>query len=451
MHFEALTTDLYELTMAASYFEHGLNGQATFSLFIRAYPPHRNFFVAAGLADLVEYLESFQFTSSDLDYLHSTKLFKDDFLDYLRTVRFTGRLMALPEGTIFFADEPILEIDGSLLEAQLLESVVINIINLQTMIATKAARVVQAAGGRRVVDFSLRRTQGIEAGLKVARSCYLAGYAGSSNVLAGKLYGVPVVGTMAHSYVAAYEREIEAYRAFVQSFPANAVLLIDTYDTVEGAHKAVKVGREMKERGQRLRGVRLDSGDLVTLSHEVRRVLDEGGFQEALIFASGGFDEYKVSEVLKAGAAIDSFGVGTKVGVSADAPYLDISYKLVMIEGRPVMKLSKGKKTLVGPKQIHRLSDSGGRFHEDILSLREEDVAGGEPLLRRIMDQGLRAAPVEALTDIRDRFQAQLKRLPRNMNDLEASVRYPVRLSEGLSSLQERVEQRIEERELGES
>jgi len=447
----ALMTDLYELTMAASFFENGLDQEATFSLFIRSYPQKRNFFVAAGLADLIEYLRQFHFTAKEIDYLHGTGLFRDDFLDYLKQIRFTGRLVALPEGRIFFVDEPIVEITGPLLEAQLFESFVINAINLQTMIASKAARVILAAGGRRVVDFSLRRTQSTEAGLRVARATYLAGFAGTSNVMAGQAYSIPIVGTMAHSYILAFEREIEAFRSFVKTFPGSAVLLIDTYDTIEGAHKAVIVGQEMAARGQRLRGVRLDSGDMASLSKKVRRILDDGGLEETLIFASGAFDEYKLAQVVAEGAAIDSFGVGTKVGVSADAPYLDIAYKLVMFDSRPVMKLSKGKKTLAGPKQVFRLFDSQGGLKKDILGLREEKLPQGQPLLETVAEGGRLVKPAESLETIQRRFESDLARLPQELKSLKRAEAYPVRLSEGLVALQEKVEQRIEERELGES
>ena len=447
----ALMTDLYELTMAASYLDQGIDGRATFSLFIRDFPPRRNYFVACGLADVVEYLENFRFTPTDIDYLHSLGLFKDDFLDYLKGLRFSGRLLALPEGSVFFTHEPLLEIDGTLIETQLFETFVINALNLQTMIATKAARSIQAAKGRRVVDFALRRTQGMEAGLKVARATYLAGFAGTSNVLAGKKYGIPVVGTMAHSYVTAFEREIESFRAFVRTFPDSAVLLIDTYDTVEGAHKAVTVAREMAQQGHRLRGVRLDSGDMVELSQKVRAILDRAGLQEVMVFASGAYDEYKLAQVVVDGGAIDSFGVGTKVGVSADSPYLDVGYKLVKINNRPVIKLSRGKKTLAGPKQVFRSFDGQGVMKEDILAMREESIPGASPLLETIMEKGRRVVPAESLETIRERCRAQLQSLPVECLDLEKKVSYPVRLSQGLASLQEQVEQRIEETELGES
>ena len=447
----ALATDLYELTMAASYFDQGYNPRATFSLFVRSYPRKRGYLVAAGLEDVVSYLESYRFGAEDIAYLESLKLFRREFLDYLATVRFTGELAALPEGSVFFVDEPVVEITGPLLETQLFESYIINAIQFQTMIASKAARVKQAAGSRRVIDFSLRRTQGLEAGVKVARAAYIAGFDGTSNVLAGKIHGLPVVGTMAHSYVIAFEREIDAFRAFVKSFPENSVLLIDTYDPVEGAHKAAQVAREMATEGKRLKGVRLDSGDMAEISRKVRRVLDEAGFPEAAIFASGGFDEFKVDGVVAAGGAVNSFGVGTKVGVSADAPYLDIAYKLVMVDGRPVMKLSPGKKTLVGPKQIHRSFGPDGRMSADVICLRDEELPGGEKLLVEVMSSGRRNAAPESLMDMRRRYEAQAARLPEGVRHLERPDRYPVRLSDGLSGLQQQVEHKLEERELGES
>jgi len=272
-------------------------------------------------------------------------------LHYLSTLRFTGDVFAIPEGRIFFKDEPILEITAPIIEAQLVEPFVINVINFQTTIATKASRCVYAARGRKLVDFSLRRTQGVDAGLKVARASYIVGFGGTSNVLAGKLYNIPVFGTMAHSFITSFKKEIDAFRAFSKIFPQNTVLLIDTYDTIIGAHKAAIIGKELLYQGKKLKGVRLDSGDMAPLSKEVRQVFKEAGLNNVMIFASGGFDEYKIAKVLEQGAEIDAFGVGTKMGVSADAPYTDIAYKLVEYDGRPVLKLSMGKKTLVGQKQ----------------------------------------------------------------------------------------------------
>ena len=357
----ALLTDLYQLTMAACYFDQDMQAEATFSLFIRKYPAQRNYFVAAGLSEVLEYLETLRFTDDDLAYLASTGLFPGRFLDFLQGLRFTGEVQALPEGSIFFADEPILEVSAPIIEAQLVETFIINAISLQTMIATKASRSVQAAAGRPLVDFSLRRTQGRDAGLKVARASYLAGFLGTSNVLAGKLYGIPIFGTMAHSYITSFPHEIDAFRVFARNFPTIATLLIDTYDNISGARHAVTVAQEMEARGQRLDFVRLDSGDMAAISQEVRRILDDHGLGYVRILASGSFDEYKIARVLADGARIDAFAVGTKMGVSADAPYFDIAYKLVRYADQPVMKLSTGKVTLVDKKQVWRWFDASGR------------------------------------------------------------------------------------------
>ena len=356
--------------MAASYFEEGMHEEATFSLFIRKYPPNRGFLVAAGLEETLNYLTSLHFTDRDLAYLESTRVFKPAFLDYLKTVHFTGEVWALPEGSIFFKDEPILEVTGPIIEAQLAESFIINAINLQTMIATKAARCTLAAGPRHLVDFSLRRTQGVDAALKVARASYLGGFIGTSNVMAGKLYDLPTFGTMAHSYIISFANEIDSFRAFSRAFPGNTVLLIDTYDTIAGAKKAIAVGREMAARGEKLRGVRLDSGDMVALSIEVRRLLDEAGLDYVTIFASSGFDEFKIARTQESGGPIDAYGVGSKLGVSADAPYFDIAYKLVQYADRPVMKLSTSKVTYVGKKQVFRSYDGNGQMAGDLIALR---------------------------------------------------------------------------------
>jgi nicotinate phosphoribosyltransferase len=447
----ALLTDLYELTMAASYFEEGMAEDATFSLFIRKYPPGRSYFVAAGLAEALAYLESLRFRDEDLAYLESTRLFKKEFLDYLGTVRFTGEVWALPEGSLFFQDEPILEVTGPIIEAQLAETFIINAINLQTLIATKAARATVAAGPRRLVDFSLRRTQGTDAGLKVARATYLAGFVGTSNVLAGKLYGLPIFGTMAHSYITSFSSEIEAFRAFARAFPQNTVLLIDTYDTIAGARKAIQVGQEMAARGQKLRGVRLDSGDMAALSIEVRRLLDEAGLDYVTIFASGGFDEHKIARTLAAGGRIDAFGVGTKIGVSADVPYFDIAYKLVRYGGRPVMKLSTGKATYVDRKQIFRRYDDQGRMAGDSLGLREEGLPGTVPLLQQVMAQGRLLAPLPSLQASREYFLQEFAKLPIQYKNLENPATYPVQISPALSRLQAEVEAQLRRQELGEA
>jgi nicotinate phosphoribosyltransferase len=444
----ALLLDLYELTMAASYFQEEMHGEATFSLFIRKYPPDRGYFVFAGLEEVLNYLTSLRFTNNNVAYLKSTSLFKPAFLDYLKTVRFTGEVWALPEGSIFFKDEPVLEVTGPIIEAQLVESFIINAVNLQTMIATKAARCTEAAGSRPLVDFSLRRTQGVDAGLKVARASYLGGFIGTSNVLAAKLFGLDTFGTMAHSYVLSFPSEIESFRAFARAFPQNTVLLIDTYDTIAGAKKAITVGREMAARGEKLRGVRLDSGDMASLSIEVRRLLNEAGLDYVTIFASGSFDEYKIVKTQEAGGQIDAYGVGTKMGVSADAPYFDIAYKLVNYAGRPVMKLSTGKVTYVDKKQIFRCHSEEGHMTGDIIGLRNENIPQAKPLLEQVMDQGRLLRPHPPLKTCREYFLSELKRLPMNYRSLSHPPVYPVRISPDLAIIQSQVENQIRRQEL---
>jgi nicotinate phosphoribosyltransferase len=446
----ALLTDLYELTMAAGYFENGMFDRATFSLFVRGYPPGRRYFVSAGLADGLDYLEKLTFTPADLVHLEGLELFRQDFLSYLEKFRFTGDVWAVPEGRLFFANEPILEIEAPLIEAQLVETLIINIINFQAMIATKASRCFQAAGGRRLVDFSLRRTQGTDAGLKVARASFIGGFVGTSNVLAGKIYQLPVFGTMAHSFVTSFDRETEAFRAFARTFPANAVLLIDTYDTLAGARKAADVGKEMAARGESLRGVRLDSGDIPSLSRKVRQILVQAGLGQATIFASGAFDETRIGQVIRRGADVDAFGVGTKVGVSADAPYLDMAYKMVDLSGRPVLKLSPGKISLGGKKQVFRASGPAGKIKKDIIGLREEKLPG-EPLLQRVMSRGKAVGRHPALPEIQRVFFDEFKRLDEKYKRLDGrGPHFPVSLSPRLRRLQARTVRTVRQQELGE-
>lgn len=431
-----LLTDLYELTMAASYFENKMAESATFSLFIRKYPPNRAYFVAAGLEDVLNYAANFRFSETDLAYLDRTDRFSEDFLHYLKNMRFTGSVRALAEGEIFFKDEPILEVTAPIIEAQILETLVINTVNLQSMIATKAARCVHGASGRRLIDFSLRRTHGIDAGLKVARSSYIAGFAATSNVLAGKLYGIPISGTMAHSYISAFGDEIAAFRAFARSFPEKTVLLIDTYDTLAGARKAAVIGQEMAKGGGKLLGVRLDSGDMTTLSQEVRNILDDAGLKEIGIFASSNFDEYKIARLISEGARIDAFGVGTKMGVSADAPYFDIVYKLVQYGKRPIMKLSTGKVNLAGKKQVFRRPDSQGRFMEDVIGTHDETIEGATPLLAPVLEEGKLVKAPPTLEEIRQHFAKRFQALDEAYKALDGPPSYPVRLSPRLSALQ---------------
>lgn len=431
-----LLTDLYELTMAASYFDNELFSPATFSLFIRKYPQDRAYFVAVGQEDVLDLLAQFQFSEDDLAFLDQTGIFSDEFLQFLKDLRFTGNVRAIPEGRIFFANEPILEISAPIIEAQIMETIVINTIHLQTMVASKAARCFHAADGRPLVDFSLRRTHGIDAGLKVARSSYIAGFTGTSNVLAGKLYGIPIFGTMAHSFISSFSDEVEAFRAFARTFPKKTLLLIDTYDTIKGAYNAITVAREMAQRGENLLGVRLDSGDLSHLSKEVRKILDESGLEDVQIFASSGLDEFEITEIIKGNGMIDAFGVGTKLGVSADAPYLDIVYKIVQYNGRPVKKLSSGKVTLAGEKQVFRKTGDDGMFIEDIVGVWGEEINDRKPLLKLVMQGGKRLekrAPIDA---IRQRFLNDFSALAPRYKRLKSPDLFPVRLSDRLQALQ---------------
>jgi len=320
---------------------------------------------------------------------------------------------------------------------------VLNVIQLETMIAGKAARCVHAAGGRGLIDFSLRRTQGVDAGVKAARASYLVGFEGTSNLLAGQIYGIPVFGTMAHSYVTSFHSEMDSFQAFARAFPDNTVLLIDTYDTLSGATKAVEIARMLRAQGRELKGVRLDSGDLVSLSKGVRKILDEAGFPDVKIMASGSLDEYGLKELLDAGAQIDTFAVGTKMGVSADSPYLDIAYKLVEYDHRPVLKLSSGKKTWVGRKQIYRRYDDRGMMCEDLLTLASDDRATGEPLLEVLVEDGRPARVPESVETIRSRFRREWETLPLPLREIIPTERYAVRISPALMAMDEQVTDRV--------
>jgi nicotinate phosphoribosyltransferase len=447
----SLLTDLYEFTMAQVYFRHRMFAPATFSLFIRQYPSHRGYFVSAGLEEVLSFLENMRYAPEDIDYLASKGLFAEDFLDYLSTLTFSGGVRAIPEGRVFFKDEPVLEVTAPIIEAQLVESAVINTMNLQINLATKVARCVHAAAGRDIVDFSLRRTHGVDAGMAVARAGYIAGLSATSNVLAGQKYDLPVSGTMAHSFITSFEEEIDAFRAFAGEFGDQTVLLIDTYDTLAGADKAVVVAREMIADGKSLRGVRLDSGDMTDLSRKVRRKFLDARLGEVKIFASGGFDEFKIARGIAEGAEIDGYGVGTKMGVSADSPYTDMAYKLVQYDGRPVMKLSSGKSTLVAPKQVFR-SRSDGIFSGDTIALREEPL-DGEPLLEPVFSGGRRDRRMSApnLDACRRRCREDAARLPADTLTIENPKPLPVEVSQRLQRLQKNVKHRVIEKELGES
>lgn len=429
-----LLVDLYELVMADSYLRQGMNQPATFDLFIRQLPPHRSFLVSAGVETTQFYLEHLRFDDDAIAYLVGLNLFSSAFLEYLREFRFSGEARAIPEGEIFFPPEPVMEVTAPRIEAQIVETFLLNTLNFQVMVASKAARIVLAAGKRGVVDFSPRRDHAADAAMKAARASYIAGCVGTSNVLAGKEYGIPVYGTIAHSYVMSFADELSAFRAYARDFPHNAVLLIDTYDTVQGARHAVTVTREMAARGQKLRGVRIDSGDLAPLSRQVRNVLDDAGLRDVQIFLSGELDEYKIEQLMSSGAAADAFGVGTEMGTSGDAPSIGGVYKLVEDERGPRVKLSTGKATLPGRKQVWRVfsPDAGIR---DVIALEDEPPPpDAEPLLVPVITSGATSRQ-EDLIEMRARCTARLASLPAAFTDLHKAPHPPVSLSPKLESL----------------
>ena len=434
----ALFADLYELTMAQAYWQHGHNAPATFSLAFRNLPPDRGYAVFAGLDEALDHLKALRFTDADVAYLRSLGLFDAAFLDWLPSLRFTGGVRAMAEGDLVFAEEPVVEVTAPVIEAQLVETAVMNAIGLQTMLATKAARVMYAAQGRAVVEFAARRTQGEEAADRLARVSYLVGFGGTSNVLAAARYGIPPVGTMAHSFISSFPTEAEAFDAYADSFPDTSTLLVDTYDTVEGVRRAAETGKRLRDTGHALRAIRLDSGDLLALSIESRRILDEAGLTDVRVLASGGLDEFDVEALLAAGAPIDGFGIGTKLGVSADAPWMDWAYKLSEYDGAPVLKLSEGKASLAGRKQVYRKSDADGMYVADTLALEDEQLPeqDGAPLLTEVMRDGQRTVPPPTLLELRECFAANFARLPECYKALRSPDLYPVHHTWALEELQ---------------
>lgn len=430
----SLLTDLYQLNMIEAYLAHGETRDATFELFVRKLPSRRGFLMAAGLEQALRFLEQLRFTREDMDWLKSTGRFSTGTLDYLASLRFSGDVHAMPEGTLFFANEPILRLTAPLPEAQLVESRLINILNFQSLVASKAARSVLAAPGKLLVDFGLRRAHGAEAGLMAARASYIAGFAGTATVLAGKMFGIPLFGTMAHSYIQAHDEEATAFERFAHARPKGLVLLLDTYDTEEAARKVVTLAPRLKEAGITISSVRLDSGNLATLSKNVRSILDEGGLAQVTIFGSGGLDEDRVAALLAAGAPIDGFGIGTSLTTSSDAPALDIAYKLQDYAGTPRRKQSAGKETWPGRKQVWRRYDMSGRMTGDTISL-EDDAQAGEPLLHPVMRSGGRTGPAPTLEDIRDRAAKELARLPEPLRSLEPKAEYRVEVGKALLEL----------------
>jgi nicotinate phosphoribosyltransferase len=429
-----LLTDLYEITMAASYHERGMTGRATFDLFVRDLPACRNFLIAGGLEQALDYLEDLSFDEDATEYLRSLRMFDESFLDHLREFEFTGEVWAVPEGEAVFPPEPIMRVTAPLIEAQIVETFLLNCITFQTMIASKAARVSIACGDKKFVDFSLRRDHGADAGLKGSRASFIGGASGTSNVLAGMTYGIPVSGTMAHSYIMAFESETEAFRAYARQFPERAVLLIDTFDSEEGARRAAQVARELAAEGINVSGVRLDSGDLGPLARSVRKILDDAGLDEMQIFLSGDLDEYRIKSLLEEGAPADAFGVGTQMGTSADSPSLGGVYKLVEDDRGPKIKLSTGKATLPGRKQVFRFQSE--TFDYDLIGLEDEDVPGARPVLEKVMEGGRRLRAPEPLEDLQERCRSSIGLLPPHLKDLQPSRRpYQVQRSTRLDEL----------------
>ena len=443
-----LLADLYELTMAAGYFETGFQGHASFEVFARSLPPRRNFLVAAGLEQALEFLGSVRFRASEIDYLRKHPAFAKigaEFFDYLAGFRFSGDVVAMPEGTLCFPGEPLLRVSAPIAEAQIVETALLATISFQTMIASKAARVAEAAAGRPVVEFGSRRAHGIESGVLAARAAYIGGCLGTSNVQAGHLFGIPTYGTQAHSWIMAHENEEEAFGRFLDVFPRHSVFLLDTYDVRNALETVIAMGRKP-------RGVRLDSGDVGADSRWVRQRLDQAGWGDVEVFVSGDLDEERIASLLASGARIDTFGVGTALSTSADAPFVGMNYKLVEVERdghlHNVAKFSAAKVTYPGRKQVYRKSvDRGGgtvRLAGDIIALESEQVVGAEPLLGPAMAGGKRVSPAEPLKEAQQRCRFQVERLPASLRELRTApapyaVHYSARLEELLGELRERV------------
>jgi len=431
---KALLTDLYELTMAAGYFQNQVNYPSTFELFVRDFPPHRSYLVAAGLEQVVDFLENLRFDNEEIEFLRSVPTFakvQNDFFEYLKDFRFKGDLWAVPEGTLVFPEEPIVRVSGPLIEAQVVETYLLSMINFQTLIATKATRVTAAADGRSVIEFGTRRAHGPEAGFLAARAAYIGGCMGTSNVYAGFKLGIPIFGTAAHSWTMTFETEEEAFEKYYRVFPDSATLLIDTYDTLEGAKKAASLGKNIK-------GIRIDSGDLLDTSRRVRRILNEAGMENVQIVGSGDLDEFKIRELVQQGAPIDIFGVGTELATSRDSPALGGVYKLVeqTVGTYPQFrfKLSAHKATYPGKKQVFRFTDAQGGYDHDVIA-RANETSSGTPLLELVLSGGKRLGRLPGLEAARQHAASDVSRLNERYRSLEDSEAYPVSKSPALEAL----------------
>lgn len=449
MREKTMLTDLYQLTMNAAYFDNDKDEVATFDLFIRKLPEDWGYFIANGIEDAIDYATNIAFKHGEIDYLKGQGLFTSAFLDFLKDFRFTGDIYAVKEGTPVFPNEPIARVTARRTEAQFLETALLNIINFQTMIATKANRVVNAAIDARVVDFGLRRAQGEDAAMKGARAAYIGGAVATSNVKAGMDFGIPISGTHAHSFVMSFPTELEAFRAYARTFPDNATLLIDTYDTIEGTRNAAIVAKELEAKGGKLGAVRLDSGDLADLSVRVRRVLDENGLGYVKIVASNDLNEYKIEELRKRGARIDGYGVGTEMITAKPVAAVAGVYKLVEDTDGAKIKLSPDKQTLPGKKQVFRVAGADGKYLHDIIALEGEHIEGGAPLLEQVVKDGRRVAERRQLNEIRGYTLACVDRLPDALKVTRAaSGLYAAEISAGLQRLAASLKERYSAKEL---
>ncbi len=439
-----LLTDLYELTMLQGYVHEGMNERAVFEFFVRRLPKSRNFLLAAGLEQVLAFLESARFEPEEVDWL-AGQGFHPELLEWLRDFRFRGDVHAMPEGTVCFPEEPILRVTAPIPEAQIFESRIMNLLHFQTMIASKAARSVLAAPGKELVDFGLRRAHGAEAGLYAARAAFLAGFSATATVLAGRRFGIPLSGTMAHSFIQAHDSEEEAFLRFAEANPERAVFLVDTYDTEEAVRKLVALAPRLRERGIRPLAVRLDSGDLGSHARHVRRILDQAGLTDIAIFASGNLTEERLQELVWTEAPINGFGIGTSLDTSSDAPYLDCVYKLEEYAGKPRRKRSEGKATWPGCKQVFRQCDREGKIASDLVALEGEEHPG-DPLLLPVMREGKRLAAPEPLRSSRERAARSLASLPEDLRGLvpgAVSAPYPVRFSTKLDALRRTLERAL--------
>jgi nicotinate phosphoribosyltransferase len=435
----ALLTDLYQLTMMDAYYRSGMEKRAVFEFYVRRLPEERNFLVAAGLEQVLDFLESLQFAPDEIDWLGSLGRFSDGLLERLASFRFTGDVFAMREGTVFFANEPVLRVEASLPEAQLVESRIVNLLQYQTLVASKAARCKLAAGDTPLIDFGMRRAHGSEAAMFLARAAYIAGFDSTATVAAGRFYDIPIVGTMAHSFIQAHEDEMTAFRNFAVAQPENVTLLIDTYDTERGARRAAQLARELERQGIRVRAVRIDSGDLALEAQRVRAILDAEGCQRVQILVSGNLDEYAISAMRAAHAPVDGYCVGTRIAVSSDAPALDCAYKLHAYDGRPTRKRSHGKESWPGPRQVFRELDPHGRIARDVIACADE-VMEGRPLLQEVMVNGRRKAPSPPLREVRAYCREELASLPVKLRALVPCMHSPTKVSRRQHELAEHVD-----------